>query len=82
MENTTMVTIPLERYEQLIKTSARVDTIVELAMRERTLYTETTLLMLGTEASVELSEEIAQEKKERLEAWQKTNQGITNNLQG
>ena len=44
MENTVMVTIPLEKYEQLVKTSTRVDAVVELLMEER--YTSPEVLLL------------------------------------
>ena len=64
MENTVMVTIPLEKYEQLVKTSTRVDAVVELLMEERYTSPEVLLLLLGTELSVTLSEEM-EESRER-----------------
>lgn len=64
MENTVMVTIPLEKYEQLVKTSTRVDAVVELLMEERYTSPEVLLLLLGTELSVTLSEEM-KESRER-----------------
>ena len=63
MENT-MVTISLEKYEQLVKTSTRVDAVVELLMEERYASPEVLLLLLGTELSVTLSEEM-KESRER-----------------
>ena len=64
MENPVMVTIPLEKYEQLVKTSTRVDAVVELLMEERYTSPEVLLLLLGTELSVTLSEEM-KESRER-----------------
>lgn len=55
------VTIPLERYEGLIKTECKVEAIVGQILRHKYISTEDLLYVIDTELSVELAEALKRE---------------------
>lgn len=56
-----MVTIPLNRYEELVKTETRVNVVVERFMQQKYLTNSELLYTLGTELAVELASKIMEE---------------------
>lgn len=55
------VTIPLERYEQLLETETRVNVVVERYMQQKYISSSELLYTLGTELAVELASKIMEE---------------------
>lgn len=66
MLNASVVVIPLERYEELIRTETRVDTVVERIMHGGFVNKEDILWMLNTELSVELALEIREKTQKDI----------------
>lgn len=58
MKNTSVIVIPLCRYEELLDLETRVNVIVERIDHNKTIDIESLLWMLGTELSVSIANEI------------------------
>lgn len=56
MSNSSVVVIPLERYEELVKTETRVNVVVERIIHGKSLNKEDILWILDTDLSVELAD--------------------------
>lgn len=61
MLDTSVVIIPLERYNELLRTETRVNVLVERMYQKDYMPKEDILEFLGTELSVELATEIRNE---------------------
>lgn len=62
------VTIPLERYEELLDIETRVNVVLDLLKHETVLKTKDILFILGTSLAIDLAEEL---EKEENELWEK-----------
>lgn len=58
MENTSVIVIPLSRYEELLDLETRVNVIVERINHNQAIDIESLLWVLGTELSVDIANEI------------------------
>lgn len=69
--NTSVVIIPLDRYEELVQMETRVNVVVERMYHDEFASREEILSILGTELSVELAEEIREEARKTREEYEK-----------
>lgn len=74
MENTGVVVIPLERFEQLIATEQRVNVAVERMYHNDFLSKEDILWILGTESAVEIAQSLREEDEKRRAEYFKNNE--------
>lgn len=65
--STSIVVIPLDRYEELIRLETRVNVVVERMYHGGSANREEILSILGTELSVELAEDIREKNKKSEE---------------
>lgn len=73
--NTSVVIIPLDRYEELIRTETRVNVLVERMYHSDYVSREDVLDILGTELSVELAEDIREESRKTRDEYEKKLKG-------
>lgn len=60
-----MVTLSMERYEELLEAKTRVDIAVERIIHDQYILTEDILRILGTAAALDEAERIKKERAER-----------------
>lgn len=65
MENMNTVTIPLERYEELLDAETRLNTAVSYLVNDNFAKTETLLWILGTELACQKAQELHDEDEKR-----------------
>lgn len=70
MLDTSVVVIPLERYNDLLRTETRVNVAVERMYHDEFLNKEEILWILGTELSTELAEEMRIETERIRKAYE------------
>ena len=58
------ITIPTERFSELIKIEARVDILVDMIGRDEFVSKETILRIIGTEKTIEVADRIHRKDKE------------------
>lgn len=58
-----VVVIPLERYEQLLNLETRVSVIIEKLNQDKYMENDELLLILGTEESIKLLDEMRNKKR-------------------
>lgn len=71
MLDTNVVVIPLERYNELLRTETRVNVLVGRMYHNDYVSREDVLDILGTELSVELAEEIREETRKTRDEYEK-----------
>lgn len=71
MENTNVVVIPIQRYDELLDLETRVNVVVERISHEEYLAPESLLWILGTELAVETAYSIEEQKKEERREYLK-----------
>lgn len=63
MQDTNVVVVPLQRYEELIRTETRLNAVVERLIHNDFLNKEDILWILNTELSVEVAHELYEKRK-------------------
>lgn len=76
MNDSGMVMIPINRYEELLKTETRVNVLVERYMHSKYLKDEDVLFALGTDLAVELALDIVEKEKNQRKEWAKVAQEV------
>lgn len=66
-DSTLTVTIPQNRYEQLLDLETRVDVVVERMTNDEYCNIEDVLCILGTELALQRADEIREEERKRHE---------------
>lgn len=61
------VTIPLERYEQLLETETRTEILTEMLIKNSYTRTEEVLRIIGTPKAIKKADKLRKEEKERAE---------------
>lgn len=69
MLDSNVVVIPLQRYEELVQTETRVNTLVERISHNDFFSTEDVLWLLDTELSVELAQGMLEQRKKEQKVW-------------
>ena len=64
MMDDSRITIPTERFSELIKIETRVDILVDMIERDEFVSKETILRIIGTEKAIEVSDRIRRKDKE------------------
>lgn len=67
------VTIPQQRYEELLDIETRVDVAVERMINDEYCKTEDVLRILGTELALQKADEIREKERADREAWERRN---------
>lgn len=73
MLNASVVVIPLERYEELVRAETRINVLVERLMHSDMFCKEDALWILNTELSVELASELHSETERWRKEWKEKN---------
>lgn len=60
------ISIPLDRYDELLDIETRVNVAIETAMRTNTADVKNILWILGTETSMRIADEMDKKEKERM----------------
>lgn len=69
MLDTSIVIVPMKRYEELLNLETRVKVVVERILHNEFLNKEDILWLLDTEVSVELAQELHEKSKKEQEKW-------------
>lgn len=67
--NTITISMPLQRYEQLIDAETRVDVVVERIAHNGYIATQDLLWILGTELSIELAQELRDKEESKRKEY-------------
>lgn len=67
--NSNVVVIPLDRYEELIRTEARVNVVVERIAHNDFFSVEDILWILDTDLSIGLAQNMYEQRQKEREKW-------------
>lgn len=76
MSDSSVVVIPLQRYDELLKAETRINVIVERLTHDKFLNNEDILWLLDTELSVELAQELHEKAEKERAEWGKNYQEL------
>lgn len=76
---TNIVTIPMQRYVELLDIETRVDVLVERILHKEFVGLQDILWILGTELAIETAMEFDRKDKERWKEYDKKHEEVTGN---
>lgn len=76
MLDSSVVVIPLQRYDELLKAETRINVVVERISHNKFLENEDILWLLDTDLSVELAQELHEKAEKERAEWKKKYQEL------